>query len=140
MGQGSATTGETPPPTTRLMVFMFTDVADSTKLKQPENLHAGAYADLARKHDALFRQTAASISGADVLKDVGDGFMATFASASDAVRAALRFQFAVLTDPDFTPADCRFPSASASAFTRAKFPFSNSTSTASPSSSVPPPT
>ncbi|MGA2442592.1 MAG: protein kinase, partial [Tepidisphaeraceae bacterium] len=93
----------------RLMVFMFTDVADSTRLKQRENLGAAAYADLARKHDLLFRQIAASIPGADVLKDVGDGYMATFATASDAVRAALRFQFAINTDPDFTPASSSVP-------------------------------
>jgi class 3 adenylate cyclase len=91
------------------MVFMFTDVADSTKLKQPENLGAAACAELVRRHDALFRQIAASIPGAEVLKDVGDGFMATFPTASEAVRAALRFQFAINTDPDFAPGSSLLP-------------------------------
>jgi WD40 repeat protein/class 3 adenylate cyclase len=104
MGQGSVMTGESSSSQSRLMVFMFTDVADSTRLKQPGSFGAAAYAELARKHDELFRQIAASIPSADLLKDLGDGFMATFATASDAVRAALRFQFAINTDPDFSPA------------------------------------
>jgi class 3 adenylate cyclase len=109
MGQVSGIIGETESTPTRLMVFMFTDVADSTRLKQPENLGAAAYAELARKHDALILQIAASIPDADVLKDVGDGFMAVFPTASDAVRAALRFQFAINTDPAFTRASSPIP-------------------------------
>lgn len=75
----------------RLLVFMFTEVAESTRLKGSGSIGAAAYAELARKHDSLFRALVASVPGADVLRDVGDGFMTTFLTASDAVRVALRF-------------------------------------------------
>lgn len=77
----------------RLMVIMFTDLADSTLIKG--RLGAVAYAALARAHDDLFRAIVASVPGAEVLKDIGDGFMARFATASSAVESALRFQHAL---------------------------------------------
>jgi class 3 adenylate cyclase/serine/threonine protein kinase len=86
------------------MVFMFTDVADSTRLKQPGALGAAAYAALAARHDAAFRSIVGAIPSAEILKDIGDGFMVVFATASDAVRAALRFQYALQADPGFAPA------------------------------------
>lgn len=88
------------PPASRLTVFMFTDVAGSTQLKNapPSGIGASAYAELARAHDALFRRIVGDIPGAEVLKDVGDGFMTAFPTASDAVRAALKFQHAVAND------------------------------------------
>jgi hypothetical protein len=55
MGQDSDISSATPTPQTRLMVFMFTDIAGSTHLKQLENLGAAAYAVLSHKHDCKFR-------------------------------------------------------------------------------------
>jgi class 3 adenylate cyclase/serine/threonine protein kinase len=76
---------------TRLMVLMFTDVADSTGLKS--RLGASEFARLLTAHDACFRKIVGQVAGAEVLKDLGDGFMARFDTASHAVEAALRFQW-----------------------------------------------
>jgi len=91
------------PDSSRLMVFMFTDVADSTRLKQPGALGAAEYAKLSRLHDRVVREIVGSYAGAEVLKDVGDGFMAVFETASDAVKASVRIQHRILSDPAFTP-------------------------------------
>jgi len=74
----------------RLMVLMFTDIFGSVDLKQ--RLGDAVVADLIRRHDELFRGTIKVFAYAEVLKDVGDGFLASFSSASDAVHAALHFQ------------------------------------------------
>src|SRR5205085_2207113 len=42
--------------------------------------------------DALFRRSIAAFPSAEILKDTGDGYFASFATTSDAVRFALRFQ------------------------------------------------
>lgn len=79
----------------RHFVLLFTDVADSTRLKAepPAGIGPRAYASAARSHDAAFRQAIAA-AGGEILKDTGDGFMAVVPTASEAVRAALRFQHA----------------------------------------------
>lgn len=81
------------PGPSRLMVLMFTDVADSTALKS--RLGAAEFSRLLSAHDERFRRIVTSVPGAAVLKDLGDGFMATFDTASTAVQAALLFQHAV---------------------------------------------
>src|SRR3954471_19723782 len=73
----------------RLTVLMFTDIVGSTSWKT--QLGAGAYAQLLLRHNELFESTCASFDG-EILKHTGDGFFASFSAASDAVRAALRFQ------------------------------------------------
>ncbi|MGH7130858.1 MAG: CHASE2 domain-containing protein [Phycisphaerales bacterium] len=95
-------------PLSRHMVLMFTDVAGSTHLKQPEAVGAAAYAELARAHDALLAGIVASIPGAEILKDLGDGFLVAFRTASDAVHAALRFQHGLFTDRTFSPSGTPF--------------------------------
>ena len=77
-------------PTSRLMVLLFSDIVGSTELKG--RLGTVEYAELLSRHDQIFRQIIDSTPGAHILKDTGDGFFASFATASDAVRAALRFQ------------------------------------------------
>jgi class 3 adenylate cyclase len=79
----------------RLTVLMFTDVADSTAMKS--RLGATEFARLLAAHDERFRSIVSQIQGAAVLKDLGDGFMATFETASTAVQAALQFQHALMT-------------------------------------------
>ena len=81
----------------RLMVLMFTDVVGSTELKT--RLGTNVFARLISRHDQLFKQIVAAMPGAAILKDTGDGFFATFATMSDAVRAALQFQWAMATEP-----------------------------------------
>ena len=77
-------------PASRLMVLLFSDIVGSTDLKN--RLGTVEYAELLSRHDQIFRQIIESTPGAHILKDTGDGFFASFATASDAVRAALRFQ------------------------------------------------
>jgi len=83
-------------PTSQLMVLMFTDVAGSVELKA--RFGTQVYATLIERHDTLFREIIASLPGAETLKDMGDGFLAKFATARDAVEAALRFQHALVTE------------------------------------------
>jgi serine/threonine-protein kinase len=78
-------------PSSRLMVLLFSDIVGSTELKN--RLGTVEYAELLSRHDQIFRQIIDSTPGAHILKDTGDGFFASFATASDAVRAALRFQY-----------------------------------------------
>lgn len=68
---------------------MFTDLVNSTKLKN--TLGAAVYADLIKRHDEIFRTALEGIESAQVLQDTGDGYFASFDTASAAVRAALRF-------------------------------------------------
>ncbi|MBL8901051.1 MAG: tetratricopeptide repeat protein [Planctomycetes bacterium] len=82
----------------RLLVVLFTDVVGSTDLKS--KLGANAYGALAARHDQIFRALVDAIPGAEILKDLGDGFMAIFERASQAVQVALLFQHA-LCDPSW---------------------------------------
>lgn len=84
-----------PKPQSRLMVLMFTDIVGSVDIKQ--KLGDTAAAQLVQKHDELFRYTVSVFPFAEVLKDLGDGFLARFNGASDAVHAALHFQNALST-------------------------------------------
>lgn len=77
-------------PTSRLMVLCFTDIVGSTDLKN--RLGTVEYTAELGRHDRIFQQIIAASPGARILKDTGDGFFTSFATASDAVRAALRFQ------------------------------------------------
>jgi serine/threonine-protein kinase len=79
------------------MVLMFTDIVGSVDLKM--RLGGGVAARLIGRHDVLFREALAGIPDARVLKDMGDGFLARFVTASDAVTAALRFQLALAREP-----------------------------------------
>src|SRR4051812_5368980 len=75
----------------RLMVLMFTDLVGSTAHK--DVLRTDGYLPLLARHDQLLRQALAEAGGGNVQQDTGDGVFATFGTASDAVRAALRFQW-----------------------------------------------
>jgi WD40 repeat protein/class 3 adenylate cyclase len=88
------------PPSSRLMVLLFTDVVGSVKLKA--DLGLSAYARLLARHDALFRSIVGSTPGAEVRQDTGDGFYAAFATPADAVSAGLRFQIG-LRSGDWDP-------------------------------------
>src|SRR5688500_17424758 len=79
------------PTASRLMVLFFSDIVGSTDLKS--RLGTVEYAEVLSRHDQIFREIIATTPGAGILKDTGDGFFASFATASDAVRAALRLQF-----------------------------------------------
>ena len=72
------------------MVLMFTDIVGSVDLRR--RIGDTAAAKIISKHDEMFRKTVSAFAFAEILKDLGDGFLARFSSASDAVHAALHFQ------------------------------------------------
>ena len=77
----------------RLMVLMFTDIVGSVDLRR--RLGEQRAAQIIKKHDELFRYTVSAFPFAEIVKDLGDGFLAHFGGASDAVHAALHFQHAL---------------------------------------------
>ena len=80
----------------RLSVLVRTDIVGSTELKA--RLGLGEYARRLARHDRIFKQLIDESPDAEILKDTGDGYFASFATTSDAVRAALRFQQALHED------------------------------------------
>jgi class 3 adenylate cyclase len=71
---------------------LFTDMCDSTALTQA--LGDAASTALLREHDATVRATLAAHDGREI-KHTGDGIMASFASVSEAVQAAIAIQTAI---------------------------------------------
>jgi class 3 adenylate cyclase len=69
--------------------ILFTDIVDSTRLTQElgDRLAMG----LLREHDSIVRAALAGFGGSEV-KHTGDGIMATFLSASQAVGTAIQIQ------------------------------------------------
>jgi predicted ATPase/class 3 adenylate cyclase len=80
---------------TGTVTFLFTDIQGSTRLweNEPEAMRGS----LAR-HDLLLRQ-AILASGGSVFKTIGDAFCAAFATATDAIAAAVRAQQALSAEP-----------------------------------------
>ncbi|MCA1846686.1 MAG: adenylate/guanylate cyclase domain-containing protein, partial [Actinobacteria bacterium] len=73
-------------------IVLFTDLVGSTELRS--RLGEAAAEDLRRQHDALV-SSAVHGNGGTVVKNLGDGLMATFSGASDAVAAAVAIQQAI---------------------------------------------
>lgn len=73
------------------ITFLFTDIEGSTALWEQ---HPGSMRDALHSHDTLLR-TIIEGQGGHVFKSLGDAFFAAFASAPDAVRAALDAQRAL---------------------------------------------
>lgn len=81
-----------PEVTSRLMVFLFTDLVDSTGMK--ERLGDRTYVrDVLQPHNAIFRELLAQFPGGQERDNAGDGFFVTFESLGDAVRFALLLQY-----------------------------------------------
>ena len=72
--------------------IMFTDLEGSTQLAHA--VGDAAFHELLREHDALIREQLA-LSGGDEIKHTGDGFLAAFTLASNAVDCAIRIQKAL---------------------------------------------
>lgn len=73
------------------VTFLFTDIEGSTKLWET---HQPAMRLALAQHDALLRQAIEARNGV-VFKTVGDAFCAAFASASEALQAALAIHLAL---------------------------------------------
>ena len=79
-----------------LVVIMFTDLADSSAMAR--QLGDADYVEyVLEPHNAIFRRLLAEFPLAREIKHTGDGFMAAFASPSDAAQCALRFHHALRT-------------------------------------------
>jgi class 3 adenylate cyclase len=87
-------------PVTRLGVLVFTDIVASTELKS--KLGTVEYAKLLFRHNKLFDEGVQQFSGAQIIKHTGDGYFASFSTASDAVYFALVFQARMKAEP-WTP-------------------------------------
>ena len=85
------------------VTFLFTDIEGSTRLWETQ--HDAMQTSLAR-HDALLRQCIEA-HGGTVVKTLGDGIHAAFATATDAVQAALAAQLALHAEPWPEPARIR---------------------------------
>lgn len=80
---------------TEQLAILFTDMVDSTELSQ---LHApDAAEEIRRQHNAILRQAITENGGAEV-KNLGDGVMVAFASASAALACAVSMQQGVDLD------------------------------------------
>ena len=77
------------------VTFLFTDLEGSTRLWED---HPGAMRAALARHDELVGGAIEGRSGY-VVKTTGDGFLAAFASASDAVAAAIDAQLALAGEP-----------------------------------------
>ena len=73
-------------------IVLFTDIVGSTELRG--RLGEEAAEELRRAHDRLLAEAVESNDGR-IVKGLGDGIMATFAGASDAVAAAVAIQQAI---------------------------------------------
>src|SRR5579884_1286941 len=83
------TTAQPAPTRVETLTVMFTDLADSTGMRV--RLGEERADSLRRVHDALLTAAVAA-EGGQVVKGLGDGLLAIFPSASDAVAAAVRIQ------------------------------------------------
>ncbi len=77
------------------VTFLFTDLEGSTRLWEE---HPDAMHDALARHDELVREAIESHAG-HVVKTTGDGFHAAFATARDALDAALYAQLALTAEP-----------------------------------------
>ena len=77
------------------VTFLFTDVEGSTRLweEHPDAMHG-----VLARHDEIVRGAIES-HGGHVVKTTGDGFHAAFATARDALDAALAAQQALTAEP-----------------------------------------
>ena len=80
---------------TGTVTFLFTDVEGSTQLL---NAHPDSYRKAVRRHHDLLLE-AMHLAGGTVFETVGDAVYAAFARPTDALKAALWGQFALLEEP-----------------------------------------
>ena len=88
---------------TGTVTFLFTDIEGSTRLLQALG---SSYRDLLAGHDALIRRAVSATGGVEVRTD-GDAFFVAFASARDAISAAVAAQRSLGTHEWPATADVR---------------------------------
>jgi predicted ATPase/class 3 adenylate cyclase len=80
---------------TGTVTFLFTDLVGSSRLWEE---HPDAMRDALAHHDAILREAVAA-SGGHVVKTTGDGIHAVFATAHDALDAAVAMQQRLASEP-----------------------------------------
>ena len=83
-----------------IMTVMFTDMVGSTDLTQARGDVAAQ--EIVRKHNAIVRTALTQFAGHEV-KHTGDGIMASFASAANAIDATIQIQRQVATHNEKQP-------------------------------------
>ncbi|MBK8293639.1 MAG: adenylate/guanylate cyclase domain-containing protein [Solirubrobacterales bacterium] len=78
------------------MTILFTDIQDSTALN--EELGDKKWLKILAAHDVMVQRCAARYGGM-VIKSQGDGFMIAFAEAEEAVRAGIKIQRTLASNP-----------------------------------------
>ncbi len=90
LGEGEeVAAGAAPTPVGTVHTLLFTDVEGSTALTQ--RLGDARARDLLREHERIVREALKAHGGSEV-KTMGDGFMASFSSASTALECAIAMQ------------------------------------------------
>ena len=84
-----------PEPASRTLTFLFTDIEGSTRLWEQ---HQQSMKDALERHDAILRGAVEGSRG-QVVKTIGDGFMAVFDSAVDGISASLNAQRDLMQEP-----------------------------------------
>src|SRR5262249_19534160 len=100
-GAGSATSG---PTQTRLLAVMAADVVDYTRLTEAAELET--HARLRALRVGIIDPCVVSYRG-QIIKNTGDGFLATFDSSVDALRCAVEIQHEIPLREASTPPDLR---------------------------------
>lgn len=85
------------PASNRIITVLFTDMVGSTDLTQARGDHAAQ--DVVRRHNSIVRTALAEYAGKEI-KHTGDGIMASFASSSNAIEAAIVIQRACAAHND----------------------------------------
>src|SRR6476620_10233073 len=83
-------------PPTGTVTCLFTDIEGSTRIELA--LGTGPYRDVRERHRELLRAAFAANAGRERSTE-GDSFFVTFDRASDAIRAAIDGQRAILAEP-----------------------------------------
>jgi predicted ATPase/class 3 adenylate cyclase len=82
-------------PASQTLTFLFTDIEGSTRLWEQ---HQQSMRNALERHDAILRGAVENSNG-QVVKNIGDGFMAVFGSAVDGVSACLKAQHGLAHEP-----------------------------------------
>jgi len=90
----------TPPEASAFRTILFTDIEGSTALTQ--RLGDAKARDLLREHERIVREALKSHGGSEV-KTMGDGFMASFSSATKALECAIAIQQAFAEHNESAP-------------------------------------
>jgi adenylate cyclase len=98
---GSATSGQRP---TRLLAVMAADVVDYTRLTEAAELET--HARLRALRVGIIDPCVVSYRG-QIIKNTGDGFLATFDSSVDALRCAVEIQCEIPLRESSTPSDLK---------------------------------